>query len=238
LEGIALDEGYGKHVVLMFGTLEVYYEYISYFYGEGQHPMSGGVCLSGDGYRHFAFPTTDFSSYRTVLIHELTHGCLAHLPIPLWINEALAMRMEQVLGDPGTYSLGQEDFERHFDYWNADSIQQFWSGESWEIPGDSFELSYSLARLLWRKIEIDIGASRKAILNFIGTASAEDGGEAACKASFGISLGDLAKGFLGNGDWTPAPQQWPNPPPAAKPAVALALNSSFQGRGLAEVLRS
>lgn len=60
LPGIASDEGFGKHVVLMIASLKNYYLYISYFYSEGEHPMSGGVCLDGDGYTHFAFPTTDY----------------------------------------------------------------------------------------------------------------------------------------------------------------------------------
>jgi hypothetical protein len=178
--------------------------------------MTGGICLSGDGYRHFAFPVTGFSSYRTILIHELTHGCLAHLPIPLWINEALAMRMEQVIGDLGAYSLDREDIERHLEYWNADSIQQFWSGESWDIPGDSFKLSYSLARILWRKVEVDSGASRETMLAFVRTASAADGGEAACQACFGFGLAEFVEGFLGSGDWAPMPQRWPSHPAAAK----------------------
>jgi len=228
LEGVALGEGYGKHVVLMFGNLEDYYRYISYFYGEGRHPMSGGVCLEGDGYMHFAFPTTDFSSYRTVLVHELTHGCLAHLPLPSWLNEALAMRMEQVVCASGAYSPDLDEFERHANYWNANSIQQFWSGESWNIPGESFDLSYGLARLLWRKIEVDIGASREAVLDFVRTANAEDGGEAASRTCFGVSLADLANGLLGKGDWAPAPQKWPNK--SLEPAGASS-SGQFKGVG-------
>lgn len=49
LEGAASDEGYGKHVVLMFANLDDYYGYITYFYPDGENPMSSGVCLGGDG---------------------------------------------------------------------------------------------------------------------------------------------------------------------------------------------
>lgn len=209
LDGVALDDGYGKHVVLMFTSLEDYYCYISYFYPEGEHPMSGGVCLSGDGYVHFAFPTPDYFSYRTVLVHELTHGCLGHIPMPTWLNEALAMRMEQLICASEIFHLDHEIYDKHSDFWNVETIQQFWTGESWAISGDSFELSYNLAQVLWGKIEGDLGASRSAIFKFILDSHREDGGEAACHANFNLSLGDLVTDFLGEGAWAPEPKKWP-----------------------------
>ncbi len=208
LEGIASDEHYGKHVVLMFTSMDDYYDYIIHFYPDGEHPMSGGVCLSGGSYIHYAFPTTDHLSYRTVLVHELTHGCLGHLPIPTWINEALAMRMEQVICGSDIFKLDQELYERHAAHWNAETIQQFWSGQSWTIPGDSFELSYNLAQVLFRKIEVDLKASRARIFEFIANARLDDSGEGAFEAAFKLSLGDLVGSFLGEDSWAPNPTKW------------------------------
>ncbi len=210
LEGVASDEGYGKHVVMMFASLDDYYGYITYFYPDGESPMTGGVCLSGEGYVHFAFPTVDYSSYRTVLVHELTHGCLAHLPIPLWLNEAMAMRMEQVVCGSEVFHLDQEIYDKHLAHWNDETIQQFWTGESWELPGDSFELSYNLAQVLWRKIEADLAAPRAEILRLISEAHYADAGESIFRALFEISLGDLVMDFLGEGVWAPDPTNWPN----------------------------
>jgi len=208
LEGVASDERYGKHVVLMFSSMDDYYGYIIHFYPDGEHPMSGGVCLGGGGHVHYAFPTTDHLSYRTVLVHELTHGCLGHLPIPMWVNEALAMRMEQVICGSDVFQLDRELYERHTAHWNAETIQQFWSGQSWTIAGDSFELSYNLAQVLFRKIEVDLKATRGRIFEFILDAHSDDSGEEAFKAAFNLSLGDLVAGFLGEGDWTPQPAGW------------------------------
>ena len=208
LDGVASDDGFGKHVVLMFATIEAYYGYIMYFYPEGEHPMSSGVCLAGEGYVHFAFPTPDYSSYRTVLVHELTHGCLGHLPLPNWLNEALAMRMEQAVCASEIFLLDQEIYDKHRAHWNEKTIQQFWTGESWMIPGDSFELSYNLAQILWRKIETELSAPRDAILQFISEAQAEDAGETAFQAIFELSLGELVMDFLGDGPWTPEPGEW------------------------------
>lgn len=216
LQGVALDEGYGKHVVLMFTNLDDYYGYISYFYPEGEHPMTGGVCLSGDGFVHFAFPTPDYSSYRRVLVHELTHGCLGHLPIPVWVNEALAMRMEQLICASEGFHLDHEIYDKHTSFWNAETIQQFWQGSSWKISGDAFELSYHLAEILWRKIEVDLGASRSEICQFILDTHWEDAGEAACRANFDLSLRDLVADFLGEGPWAPDPSKWPGKPEGGK----------------------
>jgi hypothetical protein len=203
LEGIISDEGQGKHVVMMFGMLRDYYRYLSHFFRDGEHPMSGGMCITSSGYVHFAFPTADYSCYRTALVHELTHACLVHLPIPLWLDEALAMRMEQAVCGTPTFDLDREVFDKHRAHWNEETIQEFWSGKSWSIPGDSFDLSYNLAQVLWRKIEVDLGATRAEVVEFVTHAHAEDAGNAACDAVFGMSLGDLAADFLGEGAWEP-----------------------------------
>lgn len=209
LSGVALlNQGYGKRVVLMFSLPERYYEYISYFDPAGEHPDSGGMYLPGEGYAHFAFPTTDYSSYRAVLVHELTHGCLGHLAIPTWLNEAMAMRMEDEVVQSKSLNIDREIYGRHMNHWNSRTIQQFWSGESWQIPGDSFDLSYSLAQVVWRKIEVDLGPPRKAVLEFISAAAENDAGEAACNSIFDISLCELVADFLGDGDWAPKPDTW------------------------------
>ncbi len=208
LEGVASDEGLGKHVVLMFNNIDDYYAYILYFYPEGDQPMSGGVCLNGEGYVHYAFPATDYYHYRTVLVHELTHGCLGHLSIPAWLNEAMAMRMEEVICGTEIFELDKEILERHIKHWDSNSIQEFWRGDSWEIHGESFELSYKLAQILWRKIEVVLKTPTDVLLSFVATADFNDGGQAACESVLGFCLGELVCDFLGEGDWDPKPVQW------------------------------
>ena len=220
LEGLAQDEGYGKHVVLMFSDLDEYFRYVSHYYPEGEHPASGGICLQGDGYVHFALPVTDDNSTLTMLVHELTHGCLSHLPLPLWLNEALAMRMEEAVCGVGLFIMSEELAERHFTYWNPETMQQFWSGESWSMVGDSFELSYSLAGVIWRKLEVDLRSSSKQLIQFASQAHFDDAGENACMTIFKCSLGEVVQDFLGPGEWKPLPEQWQTNrtliPPGAK----------------------
>ena len=54
LHGIASDEGFGKHVVLIFADMDLYYAYISYFYEkEGAYGLSSGIYLN-KGYEPMA----------------------------------------------------------------------------------------------------------------------------------------------------------------------------------------
>ena len=208
LEGIAAEAGWGKQAVLVFASLDDYYAHIAWHYPDGEHPQSSGVLLTEPDFQHHALPATDWLSYRTVLVHELTHGLLSHLPLPAWMNEAVAMRMEEVICGTPVFQLDRESCARHAAHWNADTIQQFWSGASWRIPGESFELSYGLAQILWRKLEVDLRADRGTIMAFLCDAVPEDAGEAACRRLFGLGLGDLAEDFLGDGSWAPDPAAW------------------------------
>ncbi|MFK7909060.1 MAG: hypothetical protein AB8F34_00505 [Akkermansiaceae bacterium] len=205
LPGVARDEGYGKQIVLMFTDEDDYYRYVMHFHDDGTHPMSGGMCISSGGCLHYAIPVNpdDPSGYRTTLVHELTHGCVSHLPLPTWLNEALAMRMEQVVCGTQTMLLDRFLLKEHFDYWNAKTIQQFWSGESWGLADEGFQLSYNLAEIIWNKIENEMRAPQELILNFILLAHYENAGEMACREVFDLSLGDFVEDFIGEGYWTP-----------------------------------
>lgn len=201
-EGLPSIVGYGKHVVLMFSSLSDYYGYLDHFYPDGEHPMSGGIYLN-IGYGHMAIPATDHDGHLSTLVHELTHACLRPYPLPCWLDEALAMRMQNLLCDSSNFHLDQELFHKHLAHWNETSIQHFWSGESWSMPDDSFELSYNLAQILWRKIEVDLSVSREEMLHLLQHAHCDDAGESAFQDLFQISLGDLIADFLGEGNWTP-----------------------------------
>ena len=211
LKGAASNQSSGRHAVIIFSSLDAYYGYITYFYPEGNYPMTGGICFRDNSSIHFAFPTTNHFAERKTFVHELTHGCLAHLNLPTWLDEALAMRMEEVVCGSRMFVFDDNMLERHVAHWNHDSIQGFWMGASWNMPGDDFELSYDLAQLLWREIEVGFGASIKVLIAFIVTADAGDGGEAACRRLFGASLDDVIAGILGPGDWKPDPKKWPTP---------------------------
>ena len=191
-------ERVGKPAVLIFPDSATYSNYIAQFYPEDSViPMSGGLCLAHTGYVHLAMYFDPDFDLHTVFVHELTHAYLSHLNIPAWMNEALAMRMEGLVADNPPFPIDREIFARHQAYWNEETLQQFVTGESWDIPGDSFELSYQLAEIMWKKIETNLDATLEEIQDLIVSASWNDGGEFALQEIFGIGLNDLFKSFLG-----------------------------------------
>lgn len=198
LRDAAWNPGRGKHVILLFEEEDDYYQYVSYFHQDGTHPTSGGCLIRGGGYVHIAAPYDPFS-IRRMLAHELTHNCVTHLPLPLWLDEGLAMMFERSVSTGHQPVIDAELKRQHLAFWNPDNIQEFWSGISWGKPGDSNHLSYSLAEImiiLLSEQRGDWGA-------FLKQARADDGGQTAAIECLGIDLGDLMSTFLGEGNWRP-----------------------------------
>jgi len=188
---------YGKHVILLFGEDDDYYQYVSHFYPAGTHPQSGG-CLLHKDYVHIAAPYDPWSVRRT-LAHELTHNLVVHLRLPLWLNEGLARYFEHSVASSREPMLDHEIRERHLAFWNEQNIQEFWAGVSWRKPGDSNELSYGLAEILLNLLF----EGRENWGDFLKQAQSADAGQTAALECFGIDLGQIAGTFLGPGDWRP-----------------------------------
>jgi len=193
-------ERLGKMGVLVFSDPISYSNYIARFYPEGSvAPMSGGLCIT-EGYVHVALFEDEWGDLISAFVHEATHAYVSHLSLPLWMEEAIAMRMEGLVAGRPEYQLDRELYHRHRTHWNRETLTQFKSGESWSIVGDSFELSYQLAEILWKKIETNLEAKPLEIQDLIKRASWEDGGEKALQEIFGIGLDDLIRSFLGDSD--------------------------------------
>ena len=204
LDGIAKDDGFGKNVVLIFDEQEPYYRYMSYFFpDEGEFILSSGVFLNSD-YGHFAFPFLEMSAAEATSAHEMTHACLRHLPIPLWLNEGFAVTMEDEICAYQPLQMDSERFSKHANFWNADTIQEFWSGFSFNRTDEGSDLSYELARFCLRSLAHDYGV----FVRFANSATFEDGGESAAIDAFGGSLGGLIHQFFGDGEWSPRPTEW------------------------------
>lgn len=196
LDGVASDNGYGKHVAIIFQDIDQYYDYVGMFYpDEGEFGGSSGMYIN-EGYGHFVFPSQDISFAEPIAVHELTHACLSHLPLPLWLNEGIAVLMEEVLAGNGLL-IDNELVARHQEYWNEKTIQEFWAGGSFQAIDEGQELSYHLAHIMVRNISQDFSVFAK----FVNNASYEDAGEVAALKNLGMSLEQLVGSFLGDGDW-------------------------------------
>ncbi len=204
LNGIASDEGYGKLVILMFENVDTYYSYTSYFYHEdGEYGLSSGVYLN-HGYGHFAFPHIDLSYAEIVAAHEMTHALLVHLPIPKWLNEGIAVTIENMFSSYGGSEDEAEIYKEHCSFWDEKEIQEFWSGDSFSRTDEAQKLSYHLAQLAVKSLSSDYEAFTK----FVNNAHFSDAGEQAAKNCFGGTLGNLISQFFGENNWSPEPEKW------------------------------
>ena len=207
LGDVAWISATGKHIVLRFTDTDDYFAYISHFYPDGEHASSGGVCLQG-GYVHIAYQeayTMDIE--RQIIAHEMAHNLLAHLPLPRWLNEALARAFEYDLSGHRPPPLNDDLIDEHRAYWNAETIQKFWIGRSFgDVEGQN--VSYSLAQILLAIIHREVKPTPEAFRRFVKQSDWNDAGEAAAREQLECGLGEIAAVFLGDGDWTPKPDTW------------------------------
>jgi hypothetical protein len=124
---------------------------------------------------------------------------VAHLRLPLWLNEGLAMLFQRTVAMAPHPLVDYELKERHLAFWNQETIQEFWSGISFRKPGDSNELSYSLAEITLTLLLEQPGDWG----TFFKQAQWDDAGQTAALDFLGIDLGDVMSTFLGEDDWRP-----------------------------------
>jgi hypothetical protein len=204
LRGLAATDGLGPHVIMVFETEDEYYEYIAPFYADGGHYAgSSGVHLNS-GYGHFALPRREPDLLETVVAHELTHALISHLPLPRWLDEGIAVNLESSLCPRYGRRLELSWIERHRNWWDPESVQQYWSGLAFHRPDKISELSYELAWVTVRSLAENYELFRL----FASEASSEDAGQSASHKHFGHGLGKHFEAMLGDGEWEPDPTAW------------------------------
>ena len=205
LAGIASEDGYGKTVVMVFAGEEAYYRYVANYRAASSGPeaFSSGMFIDA-GYGHFVFSEGPFEAMEPVVVHELTHCMVRHLPLPAWLNEGLAVNTEHRFSPPRPRYRPDELAWLFGQFWNAGTIQEFWSGKSFLRPDDGQPLSYELARWLVQLLDKDY----ERLASFCAAAHRDDAGASAAESTLGGSLQDLAAIVLGPGDWHPRPAAW------------------------------
>jgi hypothetical protein len=181
----------------LFEDLDQYYSYIEHFDTDGEIAASGGMFLNTE-VPHFVAPFTDPITVQTAAAHEITHFCLSPLPVPLWLDEGLAMTMQAVIMREPALTLDPLRWQEHRECWNHETIQMFWSGEAWRSP-ETNDLAYELARMAVRTL----GSNQTAFREFVRTAHYEDAGQSAIQLAYGRGLEGLLEQFFGSGDWAP-----------------------------------
>jgi hypothetical protein len=212
LDGVAHVPEWGHDILVVFDEDDTYYKYVAYYYPEaGEYAASGGMYINA-GCGHFATVKADLRTIEPVIAHELTHACLAHLPIPAWLNEGIAVSTEQRLCPPvAGISTPQQMHARHRKFWGPVEIQQFWSGKSFVRADEANELSYDLARIIVSQFAADWDRFRP----FVLSANCDDGGAAAAAEHLGVQLGDAVCALLEltpSARWAPNPAAWTGVP--------------------------
>lgn len=202
LDGIGQASPWGKDILLVFDDEESYYRYVSHFYpASGEFAFSGGMFISA-GCSHYVTMKNDLRVVEPVIAHEMAHAFVSHLPLPLWLNEGLAVNTEHRLAGAHSSHTPQELRAKHLAYWGELEIQQFWSGESFMRTDDGNLLSYDLARLIVGHFSQDWDVFKAFVLE----AHAADAGAAAADAHFGADLGEIACALLErehSEEWSP-----------------------------------
>jgi hypothetical protein len=163
------------------------------------------------GCSHFVTVKRDLRLLEATIVHEMTHACLEHLPLPVWLNEGLAVNTEQRLAGAPRTAVDEpgrlHDKLRRF--WSVVGIQDFWSGIAFHLA-DSQTLSYELARILVAQL----ANNWQPFAQFVLHADQADAGAAAAREYLGLDLGEAVTTLLERDtprSWAPDPAKWEKP---------------------------
>lgn len=208
LDGIARFPRDEQSVMLVLDSQEDYYRYIANYYPEdGEFAFSGGMFVNA-GCPHFIGVKDELSLLEPVIAHEMTHNAVTHLPLPMWLNEGIAVSTEKLL----TYRQANhqdsiDKINKHRDYWTPERVQEFWSGESFVRTDEGNELSYDMAQHIVQLL----GRDWSSFARFTRAAHRDDGGAAAAREVLRLDLGHLAAAAIGmpeQANWSPRPDAW------------------------------
>jgi len=212
LDGVAKAPEWGRDILLVFEDEDTYYRYVSRYYPEhGEFAFSGGMHINF-GCSHFATFQAELRAIEPVIAHEMTHGCLGHLTIPAWLNEGLAVNTERRLCPLASQQYTPQHLHwMHQQFWNEDTIQEFWSGKSFLRPDEGNLLSYDLARILVEQFSRDWESFKP----FVHQAQLEDAGHKAASNLLGVDLGNTVVALFDlpiTSSWAPDPARWDTKP--------------------------
>jgi len=207
LAGIALAPQSGKDVLILFDDAESYYRYLSFYYPDAAAlGLSRGMYLRV-GVGHFVAVKADLYASQSMMVHEIARNCLAHLPLPLWLNAGIAENTgRQLVKTKSCGGCGSQQLHHQLlVYWTESEIQHFWSGASFQRADEGLELSYELARIMVEVLARDWPSFK----NFVLSAHADDAGAEAARAQLDTDLGELVCALLERdyaAVWSPALQ--------------------------------
>ena len=197
----AADGGYGKIVVLILSDSDDYFDYIGDWYpDEGEFGGTSGMCLTSGGCPHVAVLAGPSRPCEATIAHELNHFFLQHLDLPRWLDEGITQVVEQEVAGWTRPEQDRELSRKHAKWWNPETIQEFWSGESFFAPDDRQEMSYDLALQMAKHL---LRKFPSTFADLLKSAISADAGDAALWVTCKYSLNQCVADILGNQGWTP-----------------------------------
>lgn len=194
LDGIAQAPQWGKDILIVFEDAESYYRYLSFFYPDAAAlGLSRGMYIRA-GVGHFVAVKADVYAIQSMMVHEMTRNCLAHLPLPLWLNVGIAVNTGRQLVDkkPCGGCGSQQLHQKLLAFWGESEIQEFWSGASFQRADEGLQLSYELASIMTELLAKDWPSFK----NFVTNAHADDAGAAAARTHLDMDLEELVYALL------------------------------------------
>jgi hypothetical protein len=208
LEELADHDHVGKEILIAFDDAAEYTRYVAAFEPVGEAVGASAGMHIGTGCGHFVTHGQDLAQLEPTIVHEMTHSCLAHLSLPLWLNEGVAQAIERRFA--GSYEdphAALARARRQATFWTPRTIQEFWSGRAFQRPDDHQEMAYALALDLTQAFAGDWSRFKAFVLE----ASHADAGMAAARDRLDLDLGAYLGTLFGHptgADWAPDPRRW------------------------------
>ncbi|MBB5019947.1 hypothetical protein HNQ59_003255 [Chitinivorax tropicus] len=204
LESIARPDSPGKVLMVVFDDADQYYRYVCQYYPDkGKFALSSGMYIY-HGCGHFVTTKADLAMIEPIIVHEMAHSVLSYLPLPVWLNEGIAVSSERRLA--GVSAPKADLREQHRQIWNDQTIQQFWSGDAF-MASELSLLAYDLAQTVVEQLARDWHGFRR----FVAAAHRDNAGQIAAADILGIDLGRFVALIMTKDedtDWSPQPHRW------------------------------
>ena len=204
LHPLALPHAWGGHSILIIANGEG--DWQSHLGGGGEGPTvfhGNHAAFVASGCPHFVVEKGDVQELEPMIAHELTRQALSYLYLPEWLTTGIALHTTRTVTGTTLETMSPHQLRHlHQQYWNENTIHEFWSGQAFDLDAEDSTLAFDLAQLL---VEL-LGKDWSVFADFVAQASCEDAGARAASTQLGIELSDAVCALLGK---TPSPEWQP-----------------------------
>lgn len=190
-------------IFIELDSSDALYAYLPTFDSEGTHEDAARLFFAPGA---IPTPRLDLDGVAS-LAHPLVDHLLHHFSLPRWLRCGAAGYFNMLLVRGDFAKVEEEWIAGHRDYWNAETIQYFWSGRAFTdeaLDGFPDNLAEVLVDIMTRELKLNA----EKFAEFMVHAEERDAGAGAAFKYLNVSLGDVVSAFLGDGDWSPKPSTW------------------------------